>query len=274
MLIGAHKSISGSIEKSIERALADGCECLQVFVKNKNRWEGKPLTDDDANKFRSALANSGLGVCAHASYLINPASCDAEIRRKSIISFKDELSRCDRLNIPYYVMHPGAHMKQGVEKGIRNVAEFLSEAYADSDFRVTTLLETTSGMGTCLGHTSEEIEEIISLSTGRAKTGVCLDSCHIFAAGYDIVNKYDDVFESFFNIFGDKIKVFHLNDSKKPLASRLDRHELIADGLIGETFFKKVINDERFCDVLGILETPVEDTYMDEIAKLKSYREL
>lgn len=274
MLIGAHKSIAGSIDRSIERALADGCECLQIFVKNKNRWEGKPLSDEEAEKFRSALTESGLRVCAHASYLINPASMDTEIRRKSLISFKEELSRCDRLNVPYYVMHPGAHMKQGVETGMDNVAAFLSEAYADGGFNVTTLLETTSGMGTCLGHTTDEIAAILSRVDSCVKAGVCLDSCHIFAAGYDIVRSYDDVFDGFFKVFGDKIKVFHLNDSKKPLSSRLDRHELIARGLIGEGFFRRVINDKRFKDTLGILETPVETDYREEIARLRSYREL
>ena len=272
MLIGAHKSIVGSIDKSIERALADGCECLQIFVKNKNRWEGKPLVDADALAFVSALEQSGLKVCSHASYLINPASVVPETADKSIISFMDELSRCDRLNVPCHVIHPGAHMKQGVDSGIETVAKFLDRAYDEGGFRAMTLLETTSGMGTCLGHKAEEIARIIEKCRHSDKMGVCLDSCHIFAAGYDIVGAYEQVFDDFFRIFGDKIKVFHLNDSKKPLASRLDRHELIAEGEIGEGFFRKVVNDKRFENVLGILETPVKDTYKDEIAKLKSYR--
>ena len=137
-----------------------------------------------------------------------------------------------------------------------------------------TLLETTSGQGTCLGHKIEEIDRIIKLTANNEKIGVCLDSCHIFSAGYDIKDKYDDVFNSFFEVFADKIRVFHLNDSKKPLSSRLDRHELIAEGEIGEGFFRKVVNDKRFDNVLGILETPVELDYKDELKKLKSYREL
>lgn len=274
MLIGAHKSISGSIDKSIERALADGCECLQIFVKNKNRWEGKPLSEEDAENFRNALKKSGLGVSAHASYLINPATDKQDVYDKSILSFTDELTRCDRLTVPYYVIHPGAHLGQGTETGTAKAAEFLDKVYSAHDFSVMTLLETTSGMGTCLGHRIEEIAKIIDLADCKEKIGVCLDSCHIFAAGYDIKDRYDDVFAEFFSVFGDKIKVFHLNDSKKPLASRLDRHELIAEGLIGGDFFRRAVNDIRFKDVMGILETPVEDTYKEEIYKLKSYREL
>ncbi|WP_303850423.1 deoxyribonuclease IV [Seleniivibrio woodruffii] len=272
MLIGAHKSITGSIDKSIERALADGCECLQIFVKNKNRWEGKPLSEDDALAFASALVRSGLRVCSHASYLINPSAVNPETADRSLISFKDELLRCDRLTVPFHVIHPGAHMKAGVEAGIESVAEFLDRAYDDGGFSAMTLLETTSGMGTCLGHRVDEIARIIEKCRNGDKIGVCLDSCHIFAAGYDIVGAYDEVFDEFFRIFGDKIKVFHLNDSKKPLGSRLDRHELIAEGEIGEEFFRKAVNDKRFENVLGILETPVETDYKKEIIKLKSYR--
>lgn len=274
MLLGAHKSISGSIDKSIERALADGCECLQIFVKNKNRWESKPLNDNDAENFRNALEKSGLLVCSHSSYLINPASEDETVRAKSLASYKDELFRCDTLNIPYHVIHPGAHLGLGTQRGVENAARFFDEIYASGSYKTMTLLETTSGQGTCLGHKVEEIADIIKLSGFSEKIAVCLDSCHIYSAGYDIVSDYDNVFSGFFDVFGDKIRVFHLNDTKKPLGSRVDRHELIAEGLIGESFFKRVVNDKRVAGVLGILETPVETDYKDELVKLKSYREL
>lgn len=274
MLLGAHKSISGSIDKSIERALADGCECLQIFVKNKNKWESKPLDDNDAENFRTALKRSGLPVCSHSSYLINPASSDDVIRSKSLTSYKDELMRCDKLNVPYHVIHPGAHLGAGSAKGIENAVRFFDEVYASGGYKCVTLLETTSGQGTCLGHKAEEIADIIRLSAYSEKIAVCMDSCHLFTAGYDLVSDYENVFSGFFDLFGDRIKVFHLNDSKKPLGSRVDRHELIAEGLIGDSFFRKAVNDKRFSGVLGILETPVETDYKDELIKLKSFREL
>lgn len=273
MLIGSHQSISKSIDLSIERALADGCECLQVFVKNNNRWVGKEIPEEAAEKFRDGIIRHNLKVCSHACYLINLASYKEDTYSKSVNGYKDELSRCDRLNIPYYVIHPGSHVGEGRERGISRIAETIDTVY-DEGYECMTLLEMVAGQGTNIGATIEDMLDIIELSNAKDKIGICLDSCHIFAAGYDIKDDYDRVFEQFFDAFGDKIKVFHLNDSKKPLNSRRDRHEMIGKGEIGEDFFKKVVNDDRFSDILGILETPIETKYYkQEIELLKSYRE-
>ncbi|MGD9808676.1 MAG: deoxyribonuclease IV [Deferribacterales bacterium] len=272
MLIGSHQSISKSIDLSIQRALADGCECLQIFVKNNNRWIGKELSEAEAEKFRSELALSGLKVCAHSCYLINLASFKDDTYQKSLTCIRDELSRCDRLGVPSYVIHPGSHVGEGEQAGIKRIAESLDRIY-DEGYECMTLLEMVAGMGTNIGYSIENMLDIIKYSNHKEKLGICLDSCHIFAAGYDVKDDYDKVFNDLFDAFGDKIKVFHLNDSLKPLGSRRDRHAKIGEGEIGGEFFKKVVNDDRFNDILGILETPVEENYSDEIKLLKSYRE-
>jgi deoxyribonuclease-4 len=276
MLIGAHQSISKSIDLSIERALADNCECLQIFVKNNNRWEGKELTDELAEKFQSSLKNSKLKICAHATYLINLASFKDDTYTKSVKCYNEELSRCDRLNIPYYVIHPGSHVGEGEDRGIGRIAETIDRSYSDYGFQCMTLLEMVAGQGSNIGYNIDNMLNIIDKSNFSDKIGICLDSCHIFVAGYDIKDRYDKVFNDLFSAFGDKIKVFHLNDSKKPLDSRRDRHELIGRGEIGLDFFRKVVNDERFDNVLGVLETPAtkEHTYKDEVELLKSLREI
>lgn len=276
MRLGAHQSVSGGIYKSIERALHDQCEALQVFVKNASRWEAKPLTDKDIQLFKEHSAGFGLqNICAHSSYLINLAAPSEEVLSKSLNAARDELSRCDMLGIPYYVLHPGAHLETGLEAGIKRIADSLGKIYADGGFNCMTLLEVTAGQGSSIGHSFGHIEEIIKLAPCADRLGVCLDSCHMFTAGYDLVNEYDKIFDDLFEKFGDKIKVFHLNDCKKPLGSRVDRHELIGKGTIGGEFFRKAVNDERFKNILGILETPVGEgnTYKDELKLLKSFRE-
>jgi len=229
MLLGGHQSISKSIELSIKRALADGCECLQVFVKNNNRWEGKKISEEEAERFKAELKASGLKVCAHSCYLINLASVKEETYAKSINSCHDELTRCDRLNIPYFVIHPGSHLGNGEEAGIKRIADSLDRIY-ESGYECVTLLEMVAGQGTNIGYSIENMLDIIEASNCSEKIGICLDSCHIFAAGYNIKSEYEE-------------------------------------------FFRKVVNDSRFSDILGILETPAETTYEEEIKLLKSYRE-
>lgn len=272
MLIGSHQSISKSIDLSIERALADGCECLQVFTKNNNRWVGKDISEEEVGKFRTKLTESKLQVCAHSCYLINLASFKEETHQKSMTCIRDELNRCDRLGIPTYVIHPGSHVGEGEDAGIKRIAESLDRVY-DEGYECMTLLEMVAGQGSNIGYSIENMLDIIEASNHKDKLGICLDSCHIFAAGFDIKDNYDKVFNDLFDAFGDKIKVFHLNDSMKPLNSRRDRHAKIGEGEIGAEFFKKVVNDDRFNDILGILETPVDENYSDEIKLLKSYRE-
>lgn len=275
MRIGAHQSIYGGIYKSIERALHDECEAFQVFVKNANRWQSAPLSEKDILLFREKAEKFGEAyICAHSSYLINLASINSEIYSKSIAALEDELRRCSLLNIPYLVLHPGAYTNSSLEQGIKLIAQSIDRIYHEGEYNVSILLETTAGQGTSIGHKLEHLEEIISLAESKEKIGVCLDSCHMYSAGYDIVNEYDSIVGCIFEKFGEKIKVFHLNDTKKMLGSRVDRHELIGKGEIKEEFFIKVINDHRFKGVLGILETPIgkDNTYLDEIKLLKSYR--
>jgi deoxyribonuclease-4 len=271
MLIGSHQSISKSIDLSIQRALADGCECLQIFVKNNNRWAGRELGEDEAERFKNAVSSSSLRVCAHSCYLINPASFDDDIHAKTVSCMHDELQRCDRLGIPYYVIHPGSHMGRGAADGIKRIAETINQVY-DSGYNCMTLLEMVSGHGNHIGSSADEMLAVIDASQHRGKLGICLDSCHIFSAGYNIRDDYNRVMDELCGAFGSLIKVFHLNDSKMPLAGRKDRHELIGKGEISADFFKKVVNDRRFNDILGILETPVQNNYADEINILKSYR--
>lgn len=273
MLIGAHESISGGVSKAILRAVDDECEAVQVFVKNSNRWTAKPLEKDEIAKFKQLTEKYGIKVCCHSSYLINMATGNTETRQKSFESMSDELNRCDDLGIKYYVIHPGSHLGEGDVYGINKIVEMLDEIYKQ-DFSAMTLLEITAGQGSNLGYKSEHLEKIIQSSKYPEKIGICLDSCHMYSAGFDIVDKYEEVFEELFKKFPDKIKVFHLNDTKKPLASRLDRHELLGKGIIGLDFFKKVVNDHRFNDVLAILETPIgeKDTYLNEVRLLKSFR--
>ncbi len=273
MILGAHESISGGVEKSFPLAAHDGCESLQVFVKSSNRWASKPLSDENISKFRSSAEKFGFSnLTAHSTFLVNLASDKPENVEKSITCLNDELSRCDTLGIPYNVMHPGAHMGHGDDAGIASIAANLDHVYDQGDYNAMILLETTAGQGSSIGHTIEHLAAIIDKCKHGDKIGVCLDTCHMFAAGYDIKDNYENVFTNFFSTFGNKIKVIHLNDSKKELGSRRDRHELIGDGFIGKNTFVQLVNDSRFNNILGILETPVEENYKLELNKLKSYR--
>lgn len=276
MKIGAHQSIAGGLYKSIDRGLADECECLQIFVKNANRWQAKPLDEGDADQFQEVAEPFGFeNICAHSSYLINLGSTKEETLLKSHIALLDELTRCDRLKVPYHVLHPGAHLGAGEDVAIAQIASYLDRVYLENDVKTMILLETTAGQGSCVGHRLEHMEAIIDKAVCKDNIGICLDTCHMFVAGYDLANDYDTVMDEVMSRFGDKVKVCHLNDAKKPLGAKVDRHELIGDGFIGPDCFVRLVNDKRFDDVLGILETPIgkDSTYINEIAKLKSMRE-
>ena len=273
MKIGAHESIKLGLDKSIDLAVADGCEAMQIFVKNSSRWTAKPLEKNSIDAFLQKSKTFGSGnICAHATYLINLASANEVNIPKSISAIRDELLRCDSLDIPYYVLHPGAHGGLGVDVGIEKIVNGLNNVY-EEDFKCVTLLETTAGQGTSIGHKIEHIAKIMDEVKFKDKIGVCLDTCHLYAAGYDLVLEYESVISDIFSLYGDKVKVCHINDSKKDLNTRVDRHELISKGFIGEGMFRKLVNDSRFRDVLGILETPVEDNFSKEIELLKSFRE-
>ncbi len=260
LLAGAHMSIAGGIYRAFERGSLADCRTLQVFLKNSNRWEAKPLTEQDRSLFREAQNESGISpVLAHDSYLINLASPDPRLYQKSLDAFTEEMRRALYLGIPYLVMHPGSHVGSGVRVGILRVARALNQAMDNVGPAVTILIENTSGQGSCLGHRFEHLADILELIDDRERVGICLDTCHLFAAGYDIrtEKEYKSTLREFDRIIGIKtIKAFHVNDSKKDLGSRVDRHCHIGQGFIGLEAFRCLVNDRRFKRIPKILETP------------------
>lgn len=274
ILVGAHTSISGGLYKSIEEGERLGCNVIQIFTKSSRSWFAKKLTPIEIDKFKEVQKNSNIKtVVAHTSYLINLGSPKKEIEEKSIKSLSEELARCEELNIPYLVLHPGAHLKTSEESCIKQIAKNL-DSVLRKNAKTMILLETTSGQGTNVGYKFEHLRQIIDLSNEKNKLGVCLDTCHIFSAGYDISSKktYDEVIINLKKIVGiRKLKAIHLNDSKTEFNSRKDRHENIGKGTIGLEAFKLIMNDERLKNIPKILETPVVqgDEYKKEIELLK-----
>lgn len=272
MNFGAHMSISGGLYKAFARGEAVGCRCLQIFSKNERQWQAKPLSDDDVERFKMEQARSGIGpIIVHDSYLINLASPKDDLWEKSIAAFANELERCDQLGIPYLVTHPGAHTGSGCDAGLEREAEALNRLF-DAGIGGTTmvLLETTAGQGTCLGSRFEELAWLIEQVKQPERIGVCVDTCHLFAAGYDFRTPegYAAVFDRLIELVGsERIKAFHLNDSKGELGSHLDRHMPIGEGQIGLEGFRLLVNDPRFATLPMVLETPKE---ADELADVRN----
>ena len=272
-LLGAHVSISGGVEKSPLRGEELGCDAIQIFSKNQRQWKSFPISDDTANAFQEALKNSRVRqVVIHDSYLINLASPNSESLQKSWEAFLDEMDRADRLGVPYLVFHPGSHMKKGEEAGIHQIAESLNFVLDQQpDGKVMLLLETTAGQGDHLGYSFEQLAEIISLVEKKERIGICYDTAHTFEAGYDIRTEktYQETFAKFDKILGlDLLKVFHINDSKTDLGSRVDRHENIGKGYLGVAPFRFLVNDQRFQSHPMILETPGGDQFYKENLRL------
>ena len=272
-LFGAHMSIAGGCHNALLAAREHRCETVQLFTKNSNQWAAKPLGDEDLAVFRKTLVESKLKFpMAHDSYLINLASPNDALRRKSIEAFVIEVRRAESLGLSYLVTHPGAHVDSGEEVGLRRVAESLDEVHARcKGFHVMVLLELTAGQGSTLGHRFEHLAEILKLVRDPDRLGVCLDTCHVFAAGYPLAPEadYRDTFKQFDRIIGlNKLKAFHVNDSKKPQGSRVDRHAHIGQGCLGLEPFRLLVNDRRFRKHPMVLETPKESddgTDMDTI---------
>jgi deoxyribonuclease-4 len=262
LLLGAHTSIAGGTHQAPPRAKAIGATAMQIFTKMANRWAERECEAAELESFRAALAETDLrALNAHDSYLINLASPDATLRARSIESFVCELRRCEALGLGALVSHPGNFMDDRASGLARN-ADAIVEALTRVPGRVRVLLETTAGSGTALGATFEELAEIIARVPGamRRRVGVCIDTAHIFAAGYDISREYDDVIARFDDIVGLKrLGAMHLNDSKAALGSRRDRHELIGEGAIGEPAFRRIMTDERLAQVPKVIETPKLD---------------
>ena len=258
--IGAHMSVAGGVSRAIDRALVHGCEALQIFTKNANQWRGKPLDPADAKTFRARIEQTGIApVVSHASYLINLATTFPTLRAQSIAAFVDELDRADALGLLGVVIHPGTCTAGTEHDGLRLIAEAIRQALNARPRRKTmVILEHTAGQGRTLGHRFEHLAAIIGHLRGTPRVGVCLDTCHLVASGYDITTAagYDDTFDAFDRIVGmDRLNVFHANDSKKPCGSRVDRHEHIGLGCLGEEPFRRILHDARFAGLPMLIET-------------------
>jgi deoxyribonuclease-4 len=262
--LGSHMSIAGGVSRAFFHGETAGCRVMQIFVKNNNRWRGAPLTDEEVERFHQERERTGIWpVFAHGTYLVNLASGDPAIRERSVACTVDELERCGRLALPWLVVHPGAHTGAGVEAGIERIARALDrvlEATAGLSTRI--LLETVAGQGSTLGRTAGELSRMLELVDAPDRLGVCLDTCHVFAAGYDLRGEkaYRKTVRTFDEELGlGRILAIHLNDSLKPLGSRRDRHAHIGEGEIGEAGFRPLMRDPVLADRPKVLETPKED---------------
>ena len=278
-MLGAHMSIAGGHTLAIDRATEFGMTACQIFTKNANQWAAKPIPPEAAESFRARVADSDVAfVVAHDSYLINLASPDDTLWERSRVAFGDELQRCAQLGVPWLVTHPGAHMDAGVELGTRRVATALNHLFDElPDLGVTVLLETTAGQGTTLGRSFEELAGILYLVEDQTRVGVCFDTCHVFAAGYDLRDAadYAATMRAFDDTIGlDRLHVFHFNDSRKGLGARVDRHANIGEGELGTEAFRHLLNDERFAAHPGILETPKGDDGEDDRRNMETLRAL
>ena len=259
--LGAHMSIAGGFARAVDRAVATGCEAVQIFSKSSNQWQARALTDAEVGLFRERVAETGISpIVAHASYLINLASPDARLRDRSTQALQDELQRANRLGLAGVVLHPGAYTTSSEDEGLARIADAVTHVLArHPPGSARLLLEQTAGQGTVLGHRFEHLRAIIDRVADASQLGVCLDTCHLVAAGYDIISPdgYVRVFKEFETIVGlERLKLFHLNDSKQPLGSRVDRHETIGRGCIGTEPFARLLRDERFRLLPMVLETP------------------
>jgi len=278
-LLGAHMSIAGGIPKSLDRAMDVGCNVLQIFVKNNNQWRGRTLLDPEVNEFRQRWAESTIRqVVAHDSYLINLASPKEDLWERSIAAFLDEMERCERLGLSHLVTHPGAHVGSGESRGIERIAAALQRILeATASYQVKIALETTAGQGSTLGHRFQHLRDILAGCGHPEQIVVCMDTCHVFAAGYDIRTEegYADVMERFDQVVGlDKLEVLHFNDSKRAFGSRVDRHDHIGEGEIGKAGFRWFLNDPRLVRVPKLLETPKENEGEADRRNLKVLRSL
>ncbi len=263
-LIGAHMPTGKGLGDAIRRGKAIGCTSVQVFTNNPRQWTDKPIPDAAIEDFKSACTETGIAsVVSHDTYLVNLCAPVAETESKSIAALSAELTRCAKYGIPYAVSHMGAHMGSGEEAGLKKVAENALKVLAESPDSVTLLMETTAGQGSSLNYKFEHLATLFDQTKGHINLGVCLDTCHIFAAGYDIrtAEGYESTMAEFHRLVGlDRLKVIHCNDSKKAFASRVDRHEHLGLGEIGPTAFECLVNDPRFFNTPIIVETPEAET--------------
>ncbi len=277
LILGAHISIAGGIEKSFERAESIGCTCMQIFTKSNRQWHAKPITDDDAQLFIQKEKTSFVRpVVVHCSYLVNLGAEKPEMEKKSIDALEVELQRCQLLKIPYLVVHPGSRGSQSIETCLQKIATNLSAVLKRNPGNTMICLENMAGQGSSVGYSFEQLATIRALSTQKDRVGFCFDTCHAFAAGYDLrtPEAYKAVWKEFDATIGLKhLKVMHLNDSKKELASRVDRHEDIGKGKLGNQAFKLIMNDPQLFAIPKILETP-EECIQDYARNIQALKDL
>ena len=271
MLLGAHVSIAGSIANAPQRGKDMGCEAIQIFTKNQRQWKVKEMGAEEAESFKKNLSKFGIeSTVAHASYLVNLGSGKEELYKKSLESFAEEGKRCDALGVKHLVFHPGTNEDE--KEGIKNISNALNKAIENT--KTIFLLETTAGQGSSIGYELEHLASIMDWVEHKKRVGACLDTCHMYSAGYDIKGNYEKVVESIEGNIGiERVKVIHLNDSKNPLGSRIDRHEHIGKGSLGIESFRTLVNDKRWANLPGILETPGgEEDYRRNLGILKGLR--
>src|SRR5438067_14900 len=259
--LGAHMSVAGGLPRAVERAVVHLCEALQIFAKNASQWRGREVARGEVREFRARVKAARIGpVVSHASYLINLATTDVALRRQSMEAMGDEIDRAEALGLMGVVLHPGCYTAGNEADGLELIGESLLQLLRDRRRGKTMiLLEHTAGQGTALGATFEQLASIIGKMNDHPRVGVCLDTCHLLASGYDLCSPegYASTFKQFGRLVGfDRLKAFHLNDSKKPLGSRVDRHEHIGQGCLGLEPFRRIVNDRRFRALPMLLETP------------------
>jgi deoxyribonuclease-4 len=260
-LLGAHMSIAGGLHRALLRGREVGCSVVQIFLRNQLQWTARPYADSEVREFRAAWKATGIRtVFAHANYLINLATPVPAEWRRAVDVFQDELERAEALGLPFVVIHPGSHRGAGVEDGIRRVAQAIDLLHERTrGHRTRIVLENTAGGGATIGRTFEELAAVIGAVKEPARVGVCLDTCHLFAAGYDIssADGYRMTMARGLRVLGrGRVRAFHLNDARQPLGSGLDRHEKIGRGHLGVETFRRLMNDRRFARVPMALETP------------------
>ena len=279
ILLGAHISIGGGVHAAIERACSIKCTAMQVFVKNNMQWFARPLTVGEIRAFLDHTQRAELvSVFAHANYLINLAATNPQFHSNSIRALSEELTRADQLEIPFLVLHPGAHLGAGEELGLRKIVSSIDEVFRRlPGLKTKIALETTAGQGSCLGHTFEQIAFIISNAREPERICVCLDTAHVFAAGYDMTDAVamKKMFAEFDRVIGrDRLAAIHLNDSKTAPGSRVDRHEHIGKGQIGLAAFRFIMNEPRFRKIPKVLETPKGKELREDIVNMRTLRRL
>lgn len=275
--LGAHVSASGGVENAPLNAVAIGADAFALFTKNQRQWQAAPLTEKSIEAFKKNCAEAGISsawILPHDSYLINLGHPDDEALEKSRASFIGEMQRCEQLGLRMLNFHPGSHLKTiSEDECIARVADSINIAL-DRTSGVTAVIENTAGQGSNIGYRFEHLAAIIDRVEDKSRVGVCIDTCHTYTAGYDLrpEGEYDKVFADFDSIVGfSYLRGIHLNDSKKELGTRVDRHDSIGRGVIGMEFFRRFMQDERFDGVPIVLETPDESLWPEEINLLRSF---